>query len=179
MHHGIGPFLKWKGLTRFGNLSKSGSLPGLIRITKVYSFRLMVKEKLTKCNWKVKWGQIFNMSDLREWRIKLFPLICPLQKYIHLYYSDTEFWNNYMSLDYDRNCSGKSTHVQNGNYWLQKIDHSHDLENDTFDPLLNTTINYMLDKILIPFRFWKLQKFQNFKRSYSKTSIVALEYFVH
>ena len=26
MHHGIGPFQKWKGLTRFGNLSKNGSL---------------------------------------------------------------------------------------------------------------------------------------------------------
>ena len=29
MHHGNEPFQKRKGLTRFGNLSKSGSLPGL------------------------------------------------------------------------------------------------------------------------------------------------------
>ena len=29
MHHGIGPLQKWKGLTRFGNISKNGSLPGL------------------------------------------------------------------------------------------------------------------------------------------------------
>ena len=34
----------------------------------------------------------------------------------------------------------------------------------------------MPNKILILFRFWQLQKFPNFKRSYLKTSIMAREY---
>ena len=33
--------------------------------------------------------------------------------------------------------------------------------------------------MLILFRIWQLQKFPNFKRSYLKTSIMALEYFFH
>ena len=39
MHHGIEPFQKWKGLTRFGNLSKSGSLPGLLTVYFIYFSR--------------------------------------------------------------------------------------------------------------------------------------------
>ena len=35
MHHGIGPFQKWKGITRFGNLSKNGSLPVMFRVEAV------------------------------------------------------------------------------------------------------------------------------------------------
>ena len=29
----------------------------------------------------------------------------------------------------DRDCSGKVLKVHNGDYWLQKIDNSHDFEN--------------------------------------------------
>ena len=104
----------------------------VIRITKIYSLLCvgcMVREILTKGYPKVKWGQISTTSDSHEWYIKLFLSACKFQKYKLLSYLSFHFWNKPICLNSDRDCSGRSTQVQNGDYWLQEIDNPHDSVN--------------------------------------------------
>ena len=68
-------------------------------------------------------------SDLHEWYIKLFLSACTFQKYILLSYLSFHFWNKPICLNSDHDCSGRSTQVQNGDYWLQKIDNPHNSVN--------------------------------------------------
>ena len=42
-----------------------------------------------------------------------------------LSYLSFHFWNKPIYLNSDRDCSGRSTQVHNGDYWLQKIDNPH------------------------------------------------------
>ena len=46
-----------------------------------------------------------------------------------LSYLSFQFWNKPICLNSDHDCSGRSTQVQNGNYWLQEIDNPHDSVN--------------------------------------------------
>ena len=102
------------------------------RITKIYSLLYvgcMVREILTKGHPKVKWGQIFNSIRFHEWHVKLFLTACTFQKYILLSYLSFHFWNKPICLNSDHDCSGRSTQVQNGDYWLQEIDNPHNSVN--------------------------------------------------
>ena len=106
--------------------------PEVIRTTKIYSLLCvgcMVREILTKGHPKVKWGQIFKTSDSHEWHIKLFLSACTFQKYIPLSYLSFHFWNKPIYLNSDHDCSGKSTQVQNRDYWLQEINNPHNSVN--------------------------------------------------
>ena len=101
----------------------------MIRITKIYSF-LYVRlwryhQKVTERSSAVK---LSTMFDFHELHVKLFLLTC-IQKYILLCYLESQFWNNFEFLELDRDCSGKSAHVHNCDYWFQKINNSHDLKN--------------------------------------------------
>ena len=104
----------------------------VIRITEIYSLLCVggtVREILTKGHPKVKWGPISTTSDLHEWYIKLFLTACTFQKYILLSYLSFHFWNNPICLNLDHDCSGRSTQVQNDDYWLQEIDNPHNSVN--------------------------------------------------
>ena len=90
-------------------------------------------------------------------------------------------------LDYDRDCSGKSrpTHVHNGNYWLQKIDNSHDHGNWHIWPSSQYN-NFCPIKFKCYFVFGSYKNPQTlnsivlpYAGPYVKTRIMALEYFFH
>ena len=99
----------------------------IIRIAKIYSLLCvgcMVREILTKGHPKVKRGQIFNNIRF-AWMI--YQITCTFQKYnkyikILLSYLIFHFWNKSICLNSDHDCSGRSTQVQNGDYWLQEVD---------------------------------------------------------
>ena len=72
MHHGIGPFQKWKGLTRFGNFSKKGSLPGLI--TGYLSLVLKVKFNSFKTGgWRCYNPQGFSIATFERSTLSVNP----------------------------------------------------------------------------------------------------------
>ena len=82
-------------------------------------------------------------------------------------YLVTCFWYNYVFLDFRRDCSGKSTHVHNGNYWFQKINNSHDLENWHICPA--SQYNYLCQiKFQYYFIFGSYEKSQTFNAHISK-----------
>ena len=99
----------------------------VIGITKIYSLicvGCMVREILTKGGIKFS-----TTSDLHEWYIKLFLSACTFQKYIFLSFLSFHFWNTTICLNSDHDWSGRSTQVQNGDYWLQEIDNPHNSVN--------------------------------------------------
>ena len=89
----------------------------------------IVWEILTKGHPKVKGVKFSTTSDSHEWYIKLFVSACTFQKYILLSYLSFHFWNKPICLNSDHDCSGRSTQVQNGDYWLQEIDNPHNSVN--------------------------------------------------
>ena len=103
-----------------------------VRITKIYSLLCvgcMVRVIFTEGHPKVKWGQIFNNIRF-AWMIhQIIPLACTFQKCILLSYLSFHFWNKPICLNSDHDCSGRSTQVQNGDFWLQEIDNPHNSVN--------------------------------------------------
>ena len=105
----------------------------VIRITKIYSLLCVgvwlgrYQRKFIQRSSVVKFSKT---SDLHEWHIKLFLSACTFQKYILLNYLSFHFWNKPICLNSDRDCSGRSSQVQNGDYnWLQEIDNPHNSVN--------------------------------------------------
>ena len=99
------------------------------KITKIYSLLCvgcMVREILTKGHPKVKRGQIFNNIRFAWMIYPIIPLSLHIpKKNILLSYLSFHFWNKPICLNSDHDCSGRSTQVQNGDYWLQEIDNPH------------------------------------------------------
>ena len=85
----------------------------------------MVREILTK-------GQVGSnfqqhpicMNDISNYSSQLVH-----SKYIYLSYLSFHFWNKPICLNSDHDCSGRSTQVQTGDYWLQEINNPHNSVN--------------------------------------------------
>ena len=74
----------------------------------------MVMELSSKGHGKVKGVKFSAMSDFYEWHVKMFLLTCTLQN-VYFYVIWTFNFEIITScLNLDRHCSGKSTHVHNG-----------------------------------------------------------------
>ena len=90
----------------------------------------MVREILTKDHPKVKWGQIFNNIWFAWMIYQIIPLSLHNFKNYTFKLFELSFWNKPICLNSDHDCSGRSTQVQNGDYWLQEIDNQHNSVND-------------------------------------------------
>ena len=115
------------------------------------------------------------MSDFHEWHVKLFLLTCTLKKVYTFIWFRHLILNYSMFFDLDRDFCGKSTQVHN--YWLQKVDNSHDLEN--WHIWLSSKYNYLChQRFKYYFGFGSYKNSQTLNaRSYLKNSIMALKYF--
>ena len=133
---------------------------------KIYSllyFRLMVKEILPKVT---EWssGQIFSNAwfSWMTYHIIIVPFDLHITKYIFFYYLDPNF-EIFHVFGSNRDCSRKSIHVHNGDYWWQKINDSHYFEKFAYLTLSSIQL-FKPNKSLILFSFWQLQ-FPNCKRA--------------
>ena len=120
---------------------------------------------------------------MHEWYIKLFLSACTFQKYILLSYLSFHFWNKPIYLNSDRDCSGRSTQVHNGDYWLQEIynphssvnrlnwfclayDYSHQIWNQYYFVFSSNEISKTLNAYISKLVFWHL--------STSSTTVFAI-----
>ena len=104
----------------------------VVRITKIYSLLwvgCMVRETLTTGHPKVKWGQIFNNIQFAWMTYQIIPLGLHIPKIYTFQLFQLPLLKQAHLFEFRPWCSGRSTQVQNGDYWLQEIDNPHNSVN--------------------------------------------------
>ena len=103
----------------------------VIRITKIYSLLCIgcmvrkIKERSSKGQVGSNFQQhLICMNDISNYSSQL-----EHSKNIYFSYLSFHFWNKPTCLNSDHDCSGRSTQVQNGDYWFQEIDNPHNSVN--------------------------------------------------